>query len=213
MTQKKNKLTQTLLQFYAKPVAKVSSELLFSIFAVIFFAVFAIRPTVVTMSDLIKEIDDKQALEEKLTQKIAALSTAQAQYLSEQNRLIVLDKALPSNPDLEGALLVIEKVASEHNLVILNMEAKEVPHQDPAATQFSQKVRLSKPLLLTVTGTYPDIAQFVEGIRNVQREMVIESVSFSLNDTQGKKRLAANIVLNLQYFGLPPEAQLGMPTK
>ncbi len=213
MTPKKNQLTQTLLQFYERPVAKVSSEVLFSIFAVIFFAIFAIRPTILTMSDLIKEIDDKTALEQQLTQKIAALSTVQTQYLNEQNRLVVLDKALPSTPDFEGALLLIEKVASDHNLAIVTVEAKEIPQPDPATIDFSQKTRLSKPILVTVTGTYPDIAQFVDGIRNLQREIVVESVSFSLSDAQGKKRLTSTVVLSLQYFGAQSVAVSGTPTK
>ncbi len=202
MTSRRSQITTTLLQFYEKPVAKVSSELLFSIFAVIFFAVFAIRPTILTMSDLIKEINDKQALEDQLTQKIAALSTVQTQYLNEQERLKVLDAALPSTPDLQGALLLIEKTASENNIAILEMEAKEVPQQDPTTIDFSKKARLSKPLLINITGTYPDIAQFVEGIRNLRREMVIESVSFTLADAQGKKQLSAKVTVSLQYFGV-----------
>ncbi|CAN5288213.1 hypothetical protein BH10PAT2_BH10PAT2_0460 [soil metagenome] len=206
MNTKRNQVAQTLREFYAKPVAKVSSELLFSIFAVIFFAVFAIKPTILTMSNLIKEIQDKQILEQKLTEKIASLSTVQRQYLDAQDRLVVLDKALPSSPELETALLLVEKVASENNIAIVNAEAKVVPTEDPVGTEFSQKVRLSKPISFTVAGTYPDIAKFVEGIRNLQREMIVESVSFGLTDSQGKKRLTAVVIISVQYFGLPNDA-------
>ncbi len=206
MTTKRNEIAQNLREFYAKPVAKVSSELLFSIFAVIFFAVFAIRPTILTMSNLIKEIDDKQALEQKLVEKIASLSTVQRQYLDAQNRLGVLDKAIPSSPELDNALLLVEKVASDNNIAILTAVAKDVPKEDPANTPFSQKVRLSKPITFTVTGTYPDIAKFVEGIRSLQREMVVESVSFALTDSLGKKRLNSTIIISVQYFGLSDDA-------
>lgn len=202
MNTKKNQVAQTLRDFYAKPVAKVSSELIFSIVAVIFFAAFAIRPTLLTMSNLIKEISDKEELSEKLGQKIAALSTVQREYLETQDRLAVLDTALPSSPQLDMALLLIEKVASENNIAITAVEAKEVPKQDPETVTFNQKTRLSKPLTVTVTGNYPDIAKFVEGIRNLQREMVVESVSFGLTDSQGKKRLSAQIIISVQYFGL-----------
>ncbi len=204
MTSPKSQLNKTLREFYARPVAKVSSELLFSIFAVIFFAVFAIRPTLLTMSNLIKEIDDKKTLSQKLTEKIASLSTVQTQYLAAQNQLIVLDQAIPSDPDLSTALLLIEKVASEHNIAILSAEAKTLPKADPAGTNFSQKTRLSKPITFAITGSYPDIAAFVEGIRNLQREMVVEAVSFTLSDSFGKRRLNANIIISVEYFGVSP---------
>lgn len=203
MSTKKNQLTQTLLMFYDRPVAKVSSELIFTVLAVIFFAVFAIRPTLLTMSTLIKEIDDKNTLNQQLIQKIASLSTVQTQYLNSQERLKVLDTALPSSPNLLNAVLLIEKVASDNNLAILSLEDKQVPKEDPPGTLFEQKVRLSTPIKVVVTGSYPAISQFVEGLRNLRREMVVESVSFSLSDGAGKKQLAANVVISVQYFGLP----------
>ncbi len=75
-TNKRSQLTTTLLQFYDKPIAKVSLELFFTVAAVIVFALFAIRPTLSTMGKLIKELEDKQALNQKLAQKVAALSTS-----------------------------------------------------------------------------------------------------------------------------------------
>ena len=74
---KRQQLTNTLVEFYNQPIAKVSLELFLSIVAVIFFAIFAIRPTLLTMSDLIKELQEKEVLNEKLSQKTAALSSVQ----------------------------------------------------------------------------------------------------------------------------------------
>ena len=59
-----------LFTFYQKPIAQVSTELFFTIGATIFFAAFAIRPTILTMTDLVKEIQDKREAEEKLNQKV-----------------------------------------------------------------------------------------------------------------------------------------------
>ncbi len=106
------------MNFYQRPVAKVSLELFFSIGAVLFFAVFAIRPTLLTMSDLIKELEDKRNLDQQLSQKIAALSTAQASFLGAQNRLVVLDEAIPTSPQFIYSLKLLEKVASDNRLVI-----------------------------------------------------------------------------------------------
>jgi hypothetical protein len=69
----RTQLMSALNDFYHKPVAMVSLELFLSIGAVVFFAIFAVRPTLLTMADLIKEIEDKRALDQQLQQKIASL--------------------------------------------------------------------------------------------------------------------------------------------
>src|SRR6185369_11396375 len=136
-TSRRSQLTTTLLQFYDKPIAKVSLELFFTITAVIVFALFAIRPTLQTMGTLIKELDDKKALNLKLAQKVAALSTAQTQYEAVKERIPILDEALPSTPQFEDALLIIEKLASESQLTIVNLQAKEVPKEPDPNTDVS----------------------------------------------------------------------------
>ncbi len=202
MATKQYQVNQLLLQFYDRPVAKVSLELVFSILMVIVFALFAIRPTLVTMGDLLKEIDDKQKLNDALAQKVAALSTVQTTYLALQDRLAVLDKALPSSPHFQEALAIMEKLASDRNLTITDMSVKEIPREvDESTVDIHTATRISRPMSVTVVGDYPSIRQFVEDIRNVQRTMVVNSIVFTVNDVRGQKQLRATITINLEYFG------------
>ena len=83
----KREITTALNHFYANPVAKASLELFLTIGLVLFLGAFAIRPTIVTMSDLIKEIETKTQLDEALTKKIAALQTAQNQYINIEEKI------------------------------------------------------------------------------------------------------------------------------
>lgn len=196
-------IAKTLNDFYNKPVAKVSAELVFSIVAVIFFALFAIRPTLITMSDLIREIDEKKVLNDKLGQKVAALNSIQNEYLALQDRMPLLDEAIPSTPQFVTAIKLIEKVASEQKLVIQNIQANEVP-QEPAAAQdvsFSAKTRLVKPISISVTGDYTSIKNFIEELRKLRRTTIIDSIIFSLTDESASKKLRATITINLVYFG------------
>lgn len=202
MNTRRTQLNVTLKQFYDKPVAKVSLELFFSIAAVIFFALFAIRPTLVTMSDLLKEIQDKENLNQQLNQKIAALSTVQTEYQSIEPDLPVLDDAIPPTPRFEEALLTIEKIASDNNLIIIGIESKEVPKEVGEEVPFAQKVRQSKAITISVVGDYPSIRQFVEGLRSIRRQMIINGVTFSSSDQRGNKKLQATITISIQYFGV-----------
>lgn len=202
MTLKNQNVTVMLTQFYQKPVAQVSSQLVFSIIAVIIFAVFAIRPTLLTMSDLIKELNDKQALSQALTQKVAALSSAQSEYQAAQDRLPILDEAIPPTPRFGEAIAIVEKIASNNSLLIDSIQAKAVPREDSTATSSAQKTRVSTPIVVTVQGDYPTIRNFVTGIQSTRRLLVIDSVIFNVSDTRSQKVLRAVITINMQYFGV-----------
>src|SRR3989339_859675 len=119
---KGQKLTNTILDFYKSPVAQVSTELFLTIGAVIFFALFAIRPTLITMSDLVNELTEKRKLDLKMSQKIATLATLQGQFTPLQNQAVVLTQAFPDSPDLLYVLKLIERNASEHKLAIQNLQ-------------------------------------------------------------------------------------------
>lgn len=202
MNKKANDVTQNLLQFYDKPVAKVSLELVFSIVMVTFFAAFAIRPTLLTMSNLIKEIQDKQQLDDHLKQKIAALSSAQNEYLAAESRLAVLDEAIPSTPEVGQTLTMVERLASDRNVTITSITAKDVPKEATNSADFRQLKRISRPIVVTVTGDYPTIRQFVSDIQNVRRTLIVDNIIFTVTNNRTQKRLQAAITISMQYFGV-----------
>jgi Tfp pilus assembly protein PilO len=202
MANRKKQISTALLQFYDKPIAKVSVELFMTISTVIIFAVFAIRPTLLTMSDLIKELNDKKELNALLKEKVASLQSAQNEYLAAQDRLGVLDEAIPSTPKFEEAVLIIEKIASDNKLLISSMDAKEVPKEPDDKVDIDAQKRVSRPILVTVTGDYPTIRHFIEDLRNSQRTLIVSSVIFTTYEDEGGKKLRATITVEVQYFGL-----------
>lgn len=203
-TKKQRDLFITLQQFYQKPVAKVSLELFLSIATVLFFAVFAIRPTLLTMSDLLKEIEDKERLDKQLSQKIAALSTVQPLYLQLQDQLLVLDEAIPSQPQLTYSLKVIEKIASELHLVITGINVTEIPQEVDRGQLISLASfeRIDVPLIINISGDYLAIRQFVENLKEYRRSFVIDTIIFTTKELRGSKKLEARITVSAPYFGV-----------
>jgi Tfp pilus assembly protein PilO len=202
VTTRRQQLTTILNQFYAQPIARVSFELLISVSVILFFAMFAIRPTLLTMSDLIKEIDDKRTLDKALSQKIAALGSAQSEYLTLQNRIEILDEAIPSRPALVDGLKVLEKIASDRGLAITALSVSDIPNEPTELPTFSRSERKSLIVTMTISGDYPTIRQFVEDLRNSRRMFIVESVTFSTGDEQGKRVLRSSLSINMPYFGL-----------
>lgn len=200
MPTKQEQLRKTLLQFYHNPVAVVSMELLLSVGAVIFFSVFAIRPTLLTMSDLLKEIEDKEKLVEQLDRKIAALATIQTEYLQLQDRLVVLDQALPNTPQLTYSLKIIEKIAQEQDLLITAISIGDIPEETDISPTVAGIQRINVPVSVAVTSDYPTIRQFIESLQNNRRSFVIDTIVFSTSEEKGTRTLGATITLYLPYY-------------
>lgn len=204
LDKERRQLLTTLSAFYEKPIAKASIELFLSIAAVLFFAIFAIRPTLITMSDLVKEIEDKRELDKKLGQKIAALSSAQSAYLKLESRLDVLDVNIPTNPDVIETLKIIEKLASEQKITINNLTINDVPKDIALDTSFDKLERRNLKFGVTVGGEFPAIRAFIGALMTSQRSFLIEKITFAISDVRGLKRLDANISLAAPYYGLKP---------
>lgn len=206
-------VSAALQSFYQKPVAKVSIELFLTIGLVLFLALFAIRPTLVTMSDLIKEIEDKQELNEQLQKKVAALSTAQTTYLSLEEQLPILDEAIPSKPDLVYNLKVLEKLAAESKIIISGMTIAELPADEDLAqpAAFSARILQSVPVSISLTGDYPSIRNYVESIRANRRSFTIESITFILNQNRETEALRATVTVSMPYYGPKTAADTSKP--
>ena len=198
---KQQNLQQALIDFYNKPVAKVSLELFFSLFAIIFFAVFAIQPTLKTMTELVKEIEDKRALSEKMDQKIASLSTAQTQYQEYNDQFYLLEDAIPRSANLVSSLKMIEKLASESNLVISSINLSDVPDDLNIASPDSAE-RVILTFNVSVVGDYLDMRRFVEALMNSRRMLIVDQINFSLGNTQDFQYLTATVRINAPYYQL-----------
>jgi Tfp pilus assembly protein PilO len=196
---RQEQITTALVDFYKNPVAKVSLEVIFSIVAVLFFAIFAIRPTLQTMSELIKEIEDKRVLDEQLGQKIASLSTAQSQYQLYSQQFYLLDEALPKTAQLNHSLQVVEKIASDNGLVIQSINTSSVPEELVEATALTAN-RETLTFNVDVAGDYLNIRQFIEDLINSRRLMIVDQVSFSMGSSRNQRNLNAIIRVNLPYY-------------
>lgn len=198
---KQQNLQQALIDFYNKPVARVSIELFLSLGAIIFFAIFAIQPTLKTMTELVKEIEDKRALSEKMDQKIAALSTAQGQYQEFNDQFYLLEEAIPRSASLVDSLKTIEKLASESNLIIESINLSDVPDDLEIASPNNAK-RTILTFNVDVAGDYLNMRKFVEALMDSRRMLIVDQINFSLTNSQVDQYLTARVRINAPYYQL-----------
>jgi len=194
---KQKQLAAALNTFYQNPVARVSLDLFLSLGLVLFLGIFAVQPTIITMTELIKEIDEKRVLTEQLGQKAAALSTAQAEYSIIQEKLPLLDEAIPNKPELITALKVVEKLSVDNSIILTGLSVSQVP-DEVQSSETPEQTDLG--LSISITGDYPSIRAFVESLQSYRRLFIVQSVSFDLKESKGSKTLSARIAVNVPYY-------------
>jgi len=194
-------ISKALAKFYSNPIAGVSLELIFSLFAILFFAVLAIRPTLQTISGLITEINEKKELDQQLQRKIVALSTAQDEYQRLSSKINLLDQTIPSKPELIKTIKVIEKHATENNVVITSIRIPEIPEETSQMTANQTPERIDLYFSIRVTGDYPSIRDFLGALNQYRRMIVVEEIGFIVDDLVTTQQLNANLSVRTPYFG------------
>lgn len=202
--------TKLLLAFYHKPVAQVSTELFLTIGAVLFFALFAIRPTILTMTELVKEIEDKKETSEALSRKVTVLQTVQGEYFALQDQLYLLDEVIPIEPDPERYLRIIEKVASDNRISISSMQVNEIPLEPEESVAFTRKSPVEGQINLSLTGEYQAIRQFLQTLSEVRPLISLDSISFFKSTTEvDTNTISVSIQLRYHYYGETVAAPTG----
>ncbi len=197
---KQKAIADALTRFYQKPVAWISLELILSISLVILLAVFAIQPTLITMSNLTKEIQDKKELAKKLDQKIAALNTAQGIMTSLDDKLPSLEDAIPTQPRLLNVLKVLEKSATDTGVIITNISVPTIP--DESQVDLSKGLtQVSFPVNVSITADYLSIRRYIESLKEYKRVFLIQNVTFTTQEDRGTRGLQATVSLTVPYFG------------
>lgn len=190
-----------LFAFYEKPVAQVSTELFFTICATIFFALFAIRPTIITMTELVKEIEDKREATEALKKKVAALSTVQNEYFSLQDQFYLLEETMPTEVHFESVLQSVEKAASDLKLGVLSIQLQEVPLPEAEKLAFSKKSPVVANITITVTGNYNQIKEYIDQITSLRPLLSIDSVAVSSGGNDAEQDfLSATIRIQSHFY-------------
>lgn len=203
----REKTVTQLQQFYQKPIAKVSAELIATILGVTLLAAFAIRPTLLTMSQLLKDIEDRRKTSDTLTKKIAALSTLSAEYPVLKNDIALLHSAIPNAPDFDGFMRRLEKIAGQHDLIISSLQASQLPKENPAGNQPSEVTQFA--LSINFKGDYQKVRAVLGDILTMDRHVVIETAILNAKRDELEKTntLLSTVTLRVSYYGVPPQTK------
>lgn len=197
----RNQTIKQLQQFYQKPIAKVSTELIATLLAVILLALFAIRPTLLTMSQLLHDIEDRRKTSDALSKKIASLSTLSSELPTLKNEVGLLHRAIPNTPNFDGFMRRLEYVATAHTVLINSLQVTQVPKEAtstaPQLTSYLISVNLKAP--------YPLVRTFIAEMLAMDRFVSIDSLVMNAKRDEFEKTssLITTVAFRVAYYGTP----------
>ncbi len=155
--------------------------------------VFALRPTLLTIADLVNQIEEQRALSQRLAQKIDTVRQASDAMANVRDRLVLLDQGLPRQPEWLSWVKSVEAMSTSSGVTIQSISAGPVKEAgaSTSATAKSLNQTVSLPdgveridFTVVVQGEYEQARKFVEGLENIRRITNVGDVQYA-KDTTG----------------------------
>lgn len=175
------------------PMVRGYFTLVASVFLIAFFLVAAISPTVTTILNLVKKIDDQKKTLVLMDTKISNLVLAQESYSQIEGQLPLLFSAIPLLPDPAGILTDTVGVGSGSGVVVkgvlfgdISLSGGEVV---PSGKSDKEYLDLGIPTVqfsLTASGRSGPMQAYLENLENQSRIIRLKNLSLGYLDPSGQ---------------------------
>lgn len=146
---------------------------IFSLLALSFFGLFAIGPTISTITDLNKKYEQEKVALKELQDKNNALKSLSAQYIDIQSDLPLIDNAIPQSAKVAQLTREIENLTIENNLTVKKLDTGLL---ELYPTKNVNDPTFSFTFTLGVEGAEKDVDQFIAQIVNIGRIIGIDKL-------------------------------------
>lgn len=146
-----------------------------------FFMIFAIRPTILTISSLVGDIKSKQLLKTQLKTKIDKVIAAQDAFSQVQERYQIINDSLPDHPQYYQAADQIQKSSQD---VGLDISTLTYGFQNSTKKTIDPNVKLYT-ISLNVDGRFNAAVNLISELLKNRRLINIDSLSVGV--TQSSK--------------------------
>lgn len=168
--------------------------IVFTLVSLSLFGVFAINPTLSTIANLQKQLEDSKFVDESLSKKITNLSVLQQKYNQLGKDIPIALAALPKNPSVPMLMSQIHLIALNTNVSIVSLQSHQV---ELSKTIDGPDKYSSYSYSLSVKGAHDNITKFISQLTSFERIVTIDSLSIS------KEGADSTLLLNMKgevYF-------------
>jgi Tfp pilus assembly protein PilO len=190
-----------------RPDLKAFLEILLSLTTISFFGIFALKPTVLTIGQLITEVRGKEETIAKMDEKITNLNTAQNLFFQQSEKINLVKSAIPEAPDPQSFVRQIEGVASKNSVNVLGISLGEVTLVGKEKSKpSSEETPLPQGALglscsISVSGNYLNLLSFISDLENLRRPIKIDNLGITSSETETGRVIIMIISGRTPYLG------------
>lgn len=148
--------------------------LILSFLTLTFFGIFAIRPTLATISELRKEYDENTTVLKVLTEKNQALQQLATQYVQIEPEIALVTDAIPESSKIPELTREIEIISTKSNVAIVKLDIGTI---ELYPAKKSNPPIFSYSFSIAVNGSENDINTFLSKIVNFNRIISIDRIT------------------------------------
>ena len=181
-------------------------EIILSLLTISFFAAAALRPTALTITQLLNDINTKEEIVNNLDTKIENLVAAQSVFNQEANRLVYINSALPESPTPENFMRQVQGIASlkgvsinnfvMNDITIIGSSADAVDLDLARFPQGAGEIRFS----INVLGDYAALISFISDLENARRPVKIDVSNLNITGGSNSTQLILSATGRFPYF-------------
>jgi hypothetical protein len=192
----------TLPHYYQKSDWKAYIEIILSLLTISIFSVFALKPTLLTIAELIRQIDEKKQTLTQINTKISNLTAAQILYDRERENIKVLkENAIPKTIQGDVFAKQIENLSAKYQVktsllslgdtILKSSGYLLLPSKDisQGSNQGLAESNYQIPVLLSIAATsdqYQLLESYLSDLMSLRRPVKIRRLEFT---TQTAKNL------------------------
>lgn len=173
---------------------KVFLEILLSLGAIIIFTLFALKPTILTISQLVEDNKVKAQTIKEMDKKIANLNQAETNYNSIVSKLDLINSAIPQGPSPETIARQIEGLSNLYSVKLLGLSTGDAVLVGAEKTKKTPKELVALPqgangidFAISASGDYISLLNFLKGLETLRRPLNIDSLSLNASIKNDQK--------------------------
>jgi Tfp pilus assembly protein PilO len=149
-----------------------------TLIAIVIFGFFAISPTLSTISELTKQLDDNRFVDTRLIEKISNLSKLQQQYATLQSDFSYVFSAVPKETDIPQFIAQVQAISQQTQVQLVRIQTLPVEVLANPSTKYT-----SVGLGIDIVGQPTDTDAFLHSLSSFQRIITIDSITITKNST------------------------------
>ncbi len=167
---------RTIIPLFEKPKVAAYTMLVLSFFTITFFGIFAIRPTLATIAQLKKQIEDQKSVYTRLNDKMTQLRVAEAAYENVRPDVDAVIAVLPDKPQTALLMGKLNRTLRDNSIDVTILQFSQIELKEPTTASSSAGIL---GFSLTGKASYDNIVNFVDIISAMDRIVTIDSLDIA----------------------------------